>query len=224
VVKVLQLSGGRGAKSADRAGAYERAPIIKVKATGQAKNRKPATTKRGVPVALASAAYSASNNSVALTPRGKLTAAEPEELIVNGALVTDALGRPIDGNDDGQSGGDYIATVSGSRVTLGGAALGNTGRRERVIAGDHGFRHFGCDRACGRAAAYVLHDLFLGIPVQSVDAAGEIRQVMFGGKDLHNERRCHQVDFRISRKWAFLARFMAGDNAGGSSSRSTKRR
>jgi hypothetical protein len=124
VVKVLQLSGGRGAKSADRAGAYERAPIIKVKATGQAKNRKPATTKRGVPVALASAAYSASNNSVALTPRGKLTAAEPEELIVNGALVTDALGRPIDGNDDGQSGGDYIATVSGSRVTLGGGCLG----------------------------------------------------------------------------------------------------
>jgi hypothetical protein len=41
-------------------------------------------------------------------------------LIVNGTLLTDALGRPIDGNDDRQAGGDFIVTISGGRVTAGG--------------------------------------------------------------------------------------------------------
>ena len=51
----------------------------------------------GSPVTPASAVYNLSNNSVTLTPRGKLTASKPEELIVNGALITDTLGREIDG-------------------------------------------------------------------------------------------------------------------------------
>ena len=55
-----------------------------------------------------------------LTPRGKLAASKPEELIINGSLVTDTLGRAIDGADDGQAGSDYIATISGTRVTTGG--------------------------------------------------------------------------------------------------------
>ena len=61
-----------------------------------------------------------------LTPRGTLNLTKPEELIVNGRLVTDTLGRQIDGNDDGQPGGDYIATISGSRVTVGGLPLART--------------------------------------------------------------------------------------------------
>ena len=101
-VLVLEFSGALNAGAADNASAYELAPVIKVKASGKGKNRKPATTKLGAPVAPASAVYNASNNSVTLTPRGKLTASKPEELIVNGALVTDTLGREIDGNDDGQ--------------------------------------------------------------------------------------------------------------------------
>jgi hypothetical protein len=44
---------------------------------------------------------------VTLTPRGKLTASKPEELIINGSLLTDTLGREVDGNDDGQPGGDF---------------------------------------------------------------------------------------------------------------------
>ncbi len=53
------------------------------------------------------------------TSRTKLTASKPEELIVNGTLLTDTLGREIDGADDGQAGSDYIATVSGNRLTTG---------------------------------------------------------------------------------------------------------
>jgi hypothetical protein len=100
--------------------------VITVKATGKHKNRKPATTRLGAPVAPASAVYSASNNSVTLTSRAKLTATKPEELSVNGALISDALGREIDGNDDGQPGGAYIVTVSGTRVTPGGLPLART--------------------------------------------------------------------------------------------------
>ena len=70
-----------------------------------------------------------------LTPRGKLTASKPEELIVNGALVTDTLGREIDGDDDGQAGGDYIATISGSRVTAGGLPLARTRRQPATRRG-----------------------------------------------------------------------------------------
>ena len=77
-------------------------------------------------MAPASAVYNGSNYQVRLTPRGTLELTKPEELIINAALVADALGRPIDGNDDGQPGGDDIATITGSRVRAGGLALVRT--------------------------------------------------------------------------------------------------
>ncbi len=79
-----------------------------------------------MPVPPATAVYSPSNNQVTLTPRGTLNPTKPEELIVNGSLVTDAMGRPIDGDDDGQPGSDYIATITGSRATAGGIPLART--------------------------------------------------------------------------------------------------
>ena len=115
-VLVLQFSGALAAD--DNANAYELAPAITVKAKGKGKHKQPATSRLGTPITPASAVYSDSNYQVTLTPRGTLNLRKPEELIVNGALVTDTLGRPIDGNDEGQPGGDYIATISGSRVTV----------------------------------------------------------------------------------------------------------
>ena len=114
-VLVLQFSGALNAGAAGNANAYQLAQIIKVKATGKGKHRQPPRTKLGRPVAPASAVYNASNDSVTLTPRGKLNLAKPEELIINAALVTDTLGRPIDGNDDGQPGGNYVATFGRTR-------------------------------------------------------------------------------------------------------------
>ena len=93
-VLVLEFSGALNAGTADNANAYEFAPVIKVKATGKGKHKKPATTKLGKAVAPAKAVYTASNNQVTLTPRGTLNLTKPEELIVNAVLVTDALGRP----------------------------------------------------------------------------------------------------------------------------------
>jgi hypothetical protein len=125
-VLVLQFSGALNAAAADNANAYEVAPVITVKAAGKGKHKKPPTTKLGAPVTPASAVYTGSNNQVTLTPRGTLNLTKPEELIVNGSLVTDALGREIDGNDDGQPGGDFIATIRGSRATPGGLPLART--------------------------------------------------------------------------------------------------
>ncbi len=71
--------------------------------------------------------------------------------------------------------------------------------------------------------ADILRDLLLKVPVQRIDAAQETRPVMARPQRLNDEWRRHQSDSRISREWVFFARFIAGDNAGGSSRRSTKR-
>lgn len=80
---------------------------------------------------VASAVYS--NDQVMLTPRGKLATSKPEELIINGTLVTDTLGRGIDGADDGLAGSDHIATISGTRVVAGGIPLVRALRRPASV-------------------------------------------------------------------------------------------
>jgi hypothetical protein len=49
-----------------------------------------------------------------------LTNFPPRKSAFIGALVTDALGRAIDGTDDSQPGSNYVATFSRSGVTTGG--------------------------------------------------------------------------------------------------------
>ncbi len=88
----------------------------------------------GSPVKVASAVYTASNNEVTLTPRIKLSGSKPEELIVSGTLLTDTLGRQIDGANDGVAGSEYIAAVTGSKVTTGGIALVRVQPTARDIA------------------------------------------------------------------------------------------
>ena len=48
--------------------------------------------------------------------------------------LTDALGRPIDGNDDGQHGGDYVATFSKSGVTIAAVESAHTSARTTTTA------------------------------------------------------------------------------------------
>jgi hypothetical protein len=110
------------ASAAANASAYELAPIITVKRRRKGKLKQPPTTRLGTPVAVASAIYNASNNQVTLTPRGTLIL-KPLELIVNAALVTDQFGSEVDGNNDGQTGGNYMAIIRGSRVTAAGLPL-----------------------------------------------------------------------------------------------------
>jgi hypothetical protein len=66
-------------------------------------------------VRLARAVYNSSTMSVTLYPAGTLTLTHPDQLSISAGMVTDIYGRPIDGNDDGQPGGNFIATLSKKR-------------------------------------------------------------------------------------------------------------
>ena len=83
--------------------------------------------------------------------RVKLTASKPEELIVNGTLVTDTLVREIDGADDGHPGTDYIATISGTRCdrqrNSRGDRRSSVGAKAAPAGGRYGrSRSFACSR------------------------------------------------------------------------------
>lgn len=76
-------------------------------------------TKRGKvttfskPVALASAVYDSTALTVTLYPASKLNTTQRVQLRITAAFLTDAYGRPLDGNDDGQPGGDFVGVLSG---------------------------------------------------------------------------------------------------------------
>jgi hypothetical protein len=56
-----------------------------------------------------------------LTPRSPKQAfnkTQLQQLRVKSAFLTDTYGRPIDGNHDGQLGGDFVATLKGKSVTI----------------------------------------------------------------------------------------------------------
>ena len=74
------------------------------------------TYSKNVP--LKSAIYNASAHTISLVPKGKLNKAQPEQLRITASLLTDSLGRPIDGNHDGQPGGDFVANLSKKSVTI----------------------------------------------------------------------------------------------------------
>jgi len=70
------------------------------------------------PVTLASATYNPAMDTVTLRPRGTL-ATQTVQLTIFAAGTLDASGRPIDGNRDGQPGGNFVTTLG----TKGGISL-----------------------------------------------------------------------------------------------------
>ncbi len=80
------------------------------------------TTKKhkGKAVAQARASYNATTFTVTLMTRKPLVLSPPIQLTVKAASLLDALGRPLDGNDSGQSGANFVAILgkSGARVTM----------------------------------------------------------------------------------------------------------
>jgi hypothetical protein len=79
------------------------------------------TAKNARTIALASALYSDSTDSVRLVPKKPFGLTKPVQLRVNGeppSGLTDKFGRLIDGNHDGQPGGDAVAVLSKSSVRI----------------------------------------------------------------------------------------------------------
>jgi hypothetical protein len=107
-VVVVSFSGALEAGPAQNLGEYQLATLTKGKKGSHG-------TK---PVPLAAASYSASTNTVTLTPRGTLPSAA-FQLTIIGSGVLDAEGRPIAGNQ----GGNVVETFGKSGITLSAAAL-----------------------------------------------------------------------------------------------------
>jgi hypothetical protein len=63
------------------------------------------------------------SSSVVLVSATKPNLSQTDRLQIVAADLTDSLGRPLDGNDDGQPGGNYTATFSRGGVTSDGLSL-----------------------------------------------------------------------------------------------------
>jgi hypothetical protein len=71
------------------------------------------------PVGLIRAVYATATETVMLIPRKSPIALRPPLiLMINGSNLLDSLGRLVDGNDDGQPGGNYKATLSKAGTTV----------------------------------------------------------------------------------------------------------
>jgi RHS repeat-associated protein len=91
-------------------------------------------------IALRSAAYNRTSDSVALVPKKPFGLTKPVQLRVAGqppSGLTDELGRPIDGNHDRQAGGDAVAVLGKKGVSLAARARPEISRSRSIVAVDH---------------------------------------------------------------------------------------
>ncbi len=117
---VISFSGGLNPALASNAGEYELVVAGKHKSF---------TAKNAKKLSFSSAVYSAANSTVALTPSKKNLPKKLMELVVNGEPVSgleDTSGRLIDGNNDGQPGGNATAVIRGKSVTITSAIARST--------------------------------------------------------------------------------------------------
>jgi hypothetical protein len=79
------------------------------------------TAKNAGIIKLKKAAYTASNNTVALTPKKPFALTKPVQVLVYGTGPTalqDSDGRDIDGDHNGTAGGNAIAIIAKKGVTV----------------------------------------------------------------------------------------------------------
>jgi hypothetical protein len=124
---MLQFSGALDPAQARNLAAYQ---LL----AGKVKKSHTTFTK---PVPLSTAIYDASAHTVTLLPRSKLNLAQPEQLRITGSMLTDSFGRSLDGNHDGQPGGDAVVVVSKSSVRIADRAQAVASPRLSVAAVDH---------------------------------------------------------------------------------------
>jgi plastocyanin len=109
---ILGFTGALDVTDADNVANYSLAPLD-TKGSGSAKIAKTAR--------LRSAVYSPASNTVVLTPRSPFSVAKPLELGVSAELpmgLHDSAGRLIDGNHDGQTGGNALIVLRRNGASL----------------------------------------------------------------------------------------------------------
>ena len=99
-VIVIQFSGALNARDAQAIGNFSLTTI-------------PSSRKqKSKAVALSQATYNPANNTLRLVTRKPLVINPPLKVTLNAAGLLDSLGRPLDGNHDGQPGGNGVVTIS----------------------------------------------------------------------------------------------------------------
>ncbi len=101
----IQLSGL--VSGAGDLGAYQLSSVTTKKV-----KKKPVTTYKPIKLTAVVPGSSPMTSSVSLVPATKLKLSQMVQLHITAADLTDGLGRLIDGNDDGQPGGNFVATFS----------------------------------------------------------------------------------------------------------------
>jgi hypothetical protein len=96
---VVQFSGALNPAAASNVAVYTLTTVARGK------------THKTRTVPLAQAIYNPAVHTVTLVLRKARVRPAPLQLRISGASVTDALGRPLDGNGDGQPGGDSVTIV-----------------------------------------------------------------------------------------------------------------
>ena len=95
------------------------------------------TAKNAGVIKLKSATYATETNTVTLVPKKPFALSKPVQLLINGVAplgLQDAEGRLIDGNHDGQAGGNAIAIISRRGVVLSAVAQARTNAHAQVRA------------------------------------------------------------------------------------------
>ncbi|MGZ6043662.1 MAG: hypothetical protein ACXWNW_03825 [Isosphaeraceae bacterium] len=105
-VIVLQFSGALNPGDAQAIGNYS---LVTIPSNKKQKSKA---------VALSQATYNPVNNTVTLVTRSALVLNPPLKLTINAAGLLDSLGRPLDGNHDGQPEGNCVVTLSKSGATI----------------------------------------------------------------------------------------------------------
>jgi hypothetical protein len=125
---ILRFSGALGAAEADAVGTYHLATPGK---------KGSYTAKGAKTIALSSAVYNSSTDQVTLTARKPFALTKPVQLLVSGtgpAGLQDSFSRLIDGNRDGQPGGNAVAILRRGGVSLARAARGPAEARRGIHA------------------------------------------------------------------------------------------
>jgi MBG domain (YGX type) len=123
---LVQFSGALNAADAQNLGIYRLTSAGK-KGSFTAKNSKVIT--------LRSAAYSAASDLVTLTLNKPFKLSKPVQLLIDGQAnsgLEDSLGRLIDGNHDGQPGGNAVAVLSRSGVMIDAEDAGRPDQRSII--------------------------------------------------------------------------------------------
>jgi hypothetical protein len=73
-------------------------------------------------------------SSVLVLPATKPILSQTDRIQIVASDLTDAPGRALDGNDDGQPGGDYIGTFSRNGAATDGVPLARTPEQQGTVS------------------------------------------------------------------------------------------